>query len=201
VTTVTGIANFPKLTGNSSTTLDKNLLVITNAKNRITSIVVLEPGTEVDDTADPNVYGVLTTAGDVTLDEATSKYSYAYTFDVNGTPTEYVTDVDLAEESDWDTIKNTVYKIDNDGKLTLSPVTANDFSSSETVVEVTQVTDSYIVVKKAAGGEEVVYLDANFQKYDATMAHKGLVKGAYVTVYKSEITSKAVAVVVTEPLS
>jgi hypothetical protein len=192
-TTVTGIANFPNLTAqtvtiNGDSSAVSKVLYVANDKNIITQVYVIAPKTEGDNKVDPKTYAMLKAQGDITTDD-NGNTTYAYTFTVNKEDVEYTNDASLGT---FDDIKNTVYTLKTDGKFEATAVNSANVKTGEVI----QVADSYVVVK-VSGTNYVYYTDAYTQTTDTTRDECGLVKGAAVTVYLSDVTGNAAYIVVT----
>jgi hypothetical protein len=164
-TTVTGIANFPKLTGKSAT----KVLTVNNDKNKITAIYVIEAE---DGATVAKTYGMFKDYGE--YDYATGVQTYYFV--VNNDVVSYTKKTGAADNSTY--TKNKVYDVSTDAKGELVAV-ANDSTVKGTVVDFT---NDYIVVN--TGSNVVVYYSDDVQKVDATKDQTGLVPGAYVVVYK-----------------
>jgi hypothetical protein len=186
VTTVTGIANFPKALKAQSDVSNTPVLVLRDAKTtKITNVYVYNPATAT--AKDPEVvthtYGMFKQNGE--YDKATDKTTYVFT--VNGVDTTYVGKKTLSFTPD------SIYEIVlEDGEITqIDALVLADANKSK---EVKVITSTYVVIDSST----IVNLAEGYQIIDKSTAQKGFVVGATVSVYtvtESEVT-KGVFIVV-----
>jgi hypothetical protein len=184
-TTVTGIANFPKVV---FTTGDK-VFYVTGANSRITEVVVILANAVTDNEVDTNTYAMYQGDGDIATDDNGTAISWDYNFVLNKEVVTYTSTTNLNTKLKSDNL-NKVFKITTDGKFDATLVT-------DTVTgTVQQITDSYIVVY-ATDHNVVVYLADNVQYGASAPNLSEMTVGSSVIVYngtQTKVTAEYIVV-------
>jgi hypothetical protein len=203
VTSVVGVNNFTTIASADSSKTTK--VFVQRSGNKITNIVILKGnGTASDAAIDGNTYGMLKEVGDVTIADDNTK-TYHYTFVVNGNDVTYTTE-NTGIVALTNSAVGSAFKLTTEGPFGAEALTNKFYNVSTNekgLVEVTAITDDYIVVKAAGtytnpAAETLVYKSKNFQVTDISKEGEGLVVGANVVLYmdSSDAAAKAVYVVV-----